>query len=99
MIQLTLPDALRNWSRDRLEMFHTVSVKFFCDRQPHSPALLQRIKCPLTLIHCGADIAYPIEYAQELHDRIQGAGLDVRLLAVKDAPHFGSVTHSAEYVN
>jgi pimeloyl-ACP methyl ester carboxylesterase len=80
-------------------MFHTVSVKFFCDRKPHPPALLQRIQCPLTLINCSADIAYPIEFAQELHDRIQGAGLNVTLLTVKDAPHFGTVTHSSEYVN
>ncbi|KAJ2926625.1 hypothetical protein H1R20_g10447, partial [Candolleomyces eurysporus] len=96
MIQLTVPDALRNWTRDRLEMLHTVSVKFFCDRKPHSPALLKQIECPITLIHCGADIAYPITYAQELLDRLEDAGLNARLLSVKDAPHFGTVTHSAE---
>ncbi|RXW15317.1 hypothetical protein EST38_g10536 [Candolleomyces aberdarensis] len=96
MIQLTVPDALRNWTRDRLEMFYTISVKFFCDRKPHSPALLKQIECPITLIHCGADIAYPITYAQELLDRLEDAGLNARLLSVKDAPHFGTVTHSTE---
>lgn len=96
MIQLTLPDALHNWSRDRLEMFHTVSVKFFCDRKPHPPALLKQIQCPITLVNCSADIAYPIEYAQELLSRLQGAGLNARLLSVMDAPHFGTVTHSPE---
>ncbi|KAF6764083.1 Alpha/Beta hydrolase protein [Ephemerocybe angulata] len=95
-IQLTVPDAMRNWTKGRLEELHTVSVKFFCDRKPHPPALLQRVQCPINLIHCGADIAYPIDFTEELFDRMQGAGLNVRLSCVADAPHFGSVTKPAE---
>ena len=96
MIQMTVPDALRNWTHERLEQFHTVSVKFFCDRKPHTIEQIQRVKCPITLVHCGADIAYPVHFTEELRDRLQGAGMDVKLSCIPDAPHFGSVTNPAE---
>jgi len=59
---------------------------------------LQHIKCPIHLVHSGGDIAYPLEYVEELRDALQGAGLDVRLSQVQDAAHFGCVTHPEPYV-
>lgn len=98
VLQLALPDGLVNWTEERLEEIHTIQVKFFCDRKPHTPALLKRIQCPIRLIHCTEDIAYPINFVEEVYDRLQDAGVNVQVACVRDAPHFGSVTHFTEYV-
>ncbi|KAF9528440.1 Alpha/Beta hydrolase protein [Crepidotus variabilis] len=93
MIQYTLPAALKRSSREELEAFHTLTVKFFVDRRPHPREVLAQIKCPVNLIHCGGDIAYPMNYVEELRDALKGAGIDVRISQIADAPHFGCVTH------
>ncbi|EAU89656.1 hypothetical protein CC1G_02545 [Coprinopsis cinerea okayama7 len=93
MLQIIIPFGLRNWRHDKIEQLHTLSVKFFSDRKPHSTKLLQRIQCPITLVHCGADIAYPIELAEEIRDRMEEAGLTVNLVDVPGAPHFGTLSH------
>ncbi|KAG5640232.1 hypothetical protein DXG03_009739 [Asterophora parasitica] len=91
--EYSLPRAMRNFNRDRLEEFHTASVKFFVDRVPHSLEKLSRVKCPVQLVQCGGDIAYPISFAQELLQRLLDAGVDAELDVIEDAPHFGTVTH------
>lgn len=93
LIQYTLPHVMKRSSPEELDGFHTLTVKFFVDRKPHSRDLLQRIKCPIYLLHCGGDIAYEMKYVEELHDVLQGAGLHVRVADIQDAPHFGCVTH------
>ena len=87
---------MKRSSTEELEGFHTLTVKFFTDRKPHSRQLLQRIKCPIYLVHCGSDIAYEMIYVEELRDALQDAGLQVRVADIDGAPHFGCVTHSEE---
>ncbi|KAF8155557.1 Alpha/Beta hydrolase protein [Crassisporium funariophilum] len=94
--QATIPRNLRNWSLEHFEEFHTVSVKFFTDQKPHSLEALQRVTCPILLVHCGDDIAYPIHFVEDLRRRMEDAGLNVQVTQVPDAAHFGSVTHPDE---
>ncbi|KAH9478562.1 Protein ABHD11 [Psilocybe cubensis] len=96
LVQYTLPQAIKNWSPENFGAFHTVSVDFFVDRKPHDLAQLRQIECPVHLVHCGGDVAYPLHYVEELRSRLASAGLQPRLSQVKDAPHFGNVTHSEE---
>ncbi|KAF8155559.1 Alpha/Beta hydrolase protein [Crassisporium funariophilum] len=96
LTQATLPRSMRNWSSEHFEEFHTVSVKFFTDRKPHSLEVLRGVKCPILLVHCGGDIAYPFHYVEELRHRMEDAGLNVQVTQVPDAAHFGSVTHPDE---
>lgn len=70
-----------------------MSVDFFIDRKPHPLAVLKKVMCPINLIHCGGDIAYPLHYAEELRDRMEAAGLDVRISHNPGAAHFGTITH------
>lgn len=98
MIQYTLPHALKRSSKAELEGFHTLTVKFFVDRKPHPRDILARIQCPINLIHCGGDIAYQMNYVEELRDALQGAGRNVRVSQIADAPHFGCVTHPDQCV-
>ncbi|KAF5379049.1 hypothetical protein D9615_005993 [Tricholomella constricta] len=90
---LYIPRAMVNFSPERFEEFHTATVKFFTERTAHTSATLRRLQCPVKLIQCGGDIAYPLRYAQELLGRLVDAGVDAELETVEDAPHFGSVTH------
>lgn len=87
---------MRNWAPENFGALRTVSVDFFVDRKPHDLAQLRQIECPVHLIHCGGDVAYPLHYVEELRDRLVSVGLHPRVSQVKDAPHFGSVTHSEE---
>ncbi len=75
-----------------------MTVKIFVDRKPHPPRVLQNIKCPIHLVHSGGDIAYGLNYVEELRDHLQAANLDVQLSQIPGAPHFGSVTHPEPYV-
>lgn len=95
-MQYTVPQGLKNWSPERFDEFHTVSVKFFTDRKPHPMSALEKIKCPIRLVHCGDDIAYPLHYVEELRDLLEQANLDVQITIVEDASHFGCVTKPDE---
>ncbi|KAG5641701.1 hypothetical protein DXG03_004419 [Asterophora parasitica] len=97
LTEYTIPQGMRNYNRDRLDEYHTMSVKFFADRTPHSLEKLRRIKFPVRLVQCGGDVAYPIAFAQELLQRLLDAGVDADLDVVEGAPHFGTVTHFKEF--
>ncbi|KAG5639973.1 hypothetical protein DXG03_002054 [Asterophora parasitica] len=97
LTEYSLPCGLRNFNRDRLEEYHTASVKFFTDRVPHSLQKLRRIKCPVKLAHSGGDVAFPIALTQELLQRLLDAGVDAELDVIEGAPHFGTVTHFEEF--
>ncbi|PPQ69671.1 hypothetical protein CVT24_001204 [Panaeolus cyanescens] len=96
LVQYTVPQGLKNWAPERFDEFHTVSVKFFTDRKPHPPSALERVKCPVLLAHCGADIAYPMHYVEELRDLLQQSNVDVQITTIHDASHFGCVTKPEE---
>ncbi|KAL1702671.1 Alpha/Beta hydrolase protein [Schizophyllum commune] len=90
------PQALKNWSLKNLDDFRAISVNFFVDRKAHPIETLAKVKCPVHLIHCGGDIAYPFEFVTELQQAMQKAGVNVHVSTVPDAPHFGPVTHPKE---
>ncbi|KAJ7459240.1 Alpha/Beta hydrolase protein [Mycena latifolia] len=92
----SFPQIMERWAPGKFDEFHTVTVKFFVNRHPHAVSTLERVRCPVVLVHCGADIAYPIEYSQELLDLLRRAGLDAKIAVVEGAPHFGNVTHPKE---
>jgi pimeloyl-ACP methyl ester carboxylesterase len=96
MTTRTLPQGMKNWGPNNLEEFHTVSVKFFTDRKPYPRSSLAKISCPVKLVHCSGDIAYPVKYAEEVLEALQGAGVDVQLIIVEEASHYGNVTHAKE---
>lgn len=89
-------DAIRNWAPEHYDIFHAVTVKFFLNRPPHPVKSLARIECPVALVHCSEDIAYPIHHAQELLNLMQSAGIDPQFLTLDGAPHYGIITHLEE---
>jgi hypothetical protein len=54
---------------------------------------LKKVVCPIHLVHCGESITYPLRSSEELKDRMEDAGLDVRLSHSPDAAFFGTITH------
>ncbi|KAG5654434.1 hypothetical protein H0H81_002623 [Sphagnurus paluster] len=93
---VNIPRAMTNFRPERFNDFHTATVKFFADREPHSLTKLKKLKCPVKLIQCGGDIAYPVHFAEELLQRLLDAGAEADLEVVEDAPHYGTVTHPHE---
>ncbi|KAJ7144471.1 Alpha/Beta hydrolase protein [Mycena epipterygia] len=89
--------AMRNWGRGNFGAFHTVTVKFFLNRFPHPVSTLSRIRSPISLVHCSEDIAYPVDYSEELLELLRHADLDAKLYSIPGAPHFGNVTHFERY--
>ncbi len=92
-----VPYATKNWggkdSKD-LESYVSITVKFFTERKEHSKSSLAKIAVPVKLIHCLADVAYPLDYSEQFLGALKDAGVNASLDTVDDAPHFGSVTHS-----
>ena len=59
---------------------------------------LKKITCPVLLVHCSEDVAYPVDLAENVRDRLEEAGVDVSLVSVDEAPHYGTFTHHETYV-
>lgn len=57
-----------------------------------------QIRCPVTLIHCADDIAYPLRHAQELKAQLHQAGVKHVTLYQVSGPHFGSTVNPIAYV-
>ncbi|KAG5336958.1 hypothetical protein C0989_011414 [Termitomyces sp. Mn162] len=96
IINATNSKAARNYGPGRLEEGQIVTVNFFTEKMDYSTEKLRKIRCPVKLIHCSEDIAYPLHHTEELLQRLVDAGVDVELEAVSDAPHFGTVTNAME---
>lgn len=76
-----------------------ITCDFFTKRSPQTQERLAKIRCPVRLVHCGADIAYSVDHTFSFRDSLLAAGLSqVSVAEVPDACHFGTVTHSREYV-
>ncbi|KAJ7049245.1 Alpha/Beta hydrolase protein [Mycena amicta] len=85
------------WPCERLDDWRVVTVDFFTLRQAYTIEALSRILCPIRLIHCGADIAYPLESTEQVAEKLRQAGVrNVAVQQIRDAPHFGAVTHPRE---
>ncbi|KAJ7800387.1 Alpha/Beta hydrolase protein [Mycena olivaceomarginata] len=78
-----VPHALKNWGKSKLDEYRIATVDFFVKRTAQTAANVRKIKCPIKLLHCGADIAYAIEYTEEL-------------IEIVGAFHFGNVSHPKE---
>lgn len=81
-----------DWFLDRkplsVESLAKVSVIFLF---VHSLTwITNQINCPISLIHCADDIAYPIKSAQELQSLLQEAGRTDVFLYQVPGPHFGN---------
>ncbi|KAF7320705.1 AB hydrolase-1 domain-containing protein [Mycena chlorophos] len=85
------------WTDEQLADWKVATVDFFTLREAYTMEALSNIQCPIRLIHCGADIAYPIEMTEELATRLTRAGVkNVVVQQIPDAPHFGTITHPKE---
>ncbi|KAJ7108712.1 Alpha/Beta hydrolase protein [Mycena epipterygia] len=91
-----VPNALKNWGPTKLDEYRIATVDFFVKRTAQTPAAVSKIVCPVKLIHCGADIAYAIEYTAEVLQLLQGNGVDAQLVEIPGAFHFGNVSHPKE---
>ncbi|KAK0203678.1 alpha/beta-hydrolase [Desarmillaria ectypa] len=98
LVKRTLPQAMTNWGAKKLDVYNTLTVNFFTKRKAHSPGNLSKIVVPVKLVHCTADIAYPLELSEEFLKNLQDAGVKASLDTIEGACHFGCVTHS-EQVN
>ncbi|KAK7029943.1 AB hydrolase-1 domain-containing protein [Favolaschia claudopus] len=106
----TYDAAVQNWSpsEEALSVMRTVSVEFFqvnCDDEDvkdkgdlYASASLSRIESttPILVVHCSEDIIYPRSSAEELCTLLRRAELDVDLVSLDGAPHFGNATHPDE---
>ncbi|KAJ7634601.1 Alpha/Beta hydrolase protein [Roridomyces roridus] len=91
-----VPHALRNWGPKQLNEYRTATLDFFVNRKAQTPAAVRKITCPIKLVHCGADIAYGLEYTSDVEKLMHDNGVDVSLVVVPDAVHFGNVSHAKE---
>ncbi|KAJ7862991.1 Alpha/Beta hydrolase protein [Mycena leptocephala] len=78
LMRYGMAPAMRNWAYENLGAAYIVTVKFFVNRTPHSIEELARIRCPVALVHCSADVAYPIKYTEAVQDLLYRAGIDAR---------------------
>ncbi|KAJ7193481.1 Alpha/Beta hydrolase protein [Mycena pura] len=81
---------------DRMDELHTVFVDFFTRREAYTASALQRIACPVKLVHCLDDIAYMPETTELVAARMRAAHVTVDVEYVPGAPHFGATTHPKE---
>ncbi|KAH6917826.1 Alpha/Beta hydrolase protein [Coprinopsis sp. MPI-PUGE-AT-0042] len=97
MVDIVIRIELHRSERvEALEEVERIWVDFFAKRDSYPRDGLQRVECPILLIHCSEDVAYPIGLAQEIKERMEEAGIDVTLVSVDGAPHFGTFTHYKE---
>ncbi|KAJ7624262.1 Alpha/Beta hydrolase protein, partial [Mycena polygramma] len=94
--RITVPFAMAQWARvEQLDDFHAITVDFFARRQAHDVAALRRLaKCPVQLVHCAEDVAYPLAATEELAEHLRAAGIEVGVKDIEGAPQFGVVTHA-----
>ncbi|KAL0948628.1 hypothetical protein HGRIS_010435 [Hohenbuehelia grisea] len=89
--EMAFSSGLKNWTPEHFSEFHRACISFTKDAI--TDAQLERISCPMKLVHCAEDIAFPVELAQQTQMRYQNIGLDAGLLTVAHAGHYGTVTH------
>lgn len=96
LVARCVPQALKNWGPKKLADYRIVTVDFFTKRKAQTAAAVSKITCPVKLVHCGADIAYAIEYSAEVLKLLQENGVDASLVEIPGAVHFGNVSHPKE---
>ncbi|KAJ7441770.1 Alpha/Beta hydrolase protein [Mycena galericulata] len=96
LIGRAVPNALKNWGPSKLDEYRIATVDFFIKRTAQTPAAVSKITAPVKLVHCGADIAYAIEYTEEVLKLLQENGVNASIVEVPGAIHFGNVSHPRE---
>ncbi|KAJ6480742.1 Alpha/Beta hydrolase protein [Mycena vitilis] len=96
IVQVSRPFAISQWSVDRLDDFHAVCVDFFIRREAFTVEAMRNIKCPVHIVHCGADVAYDLATTNQVADHLRTAGVSVQVVQIRDAPHLGIITHPKE---
>ncbi|KAJ6491027.1 Alpha/Beta hydrolase protein [Mycena sanguinolenta] len=89
---VSIDSDMRNWTNN-IDVMYTVTVRYLQNQKPYTAADLARIRCPVLLLHCNADVIYTRESAEELLALLRSAGVDARLDVLEGAPHYGNVTH------
>ncbi|KAF7300036.1 AB hydrolase-1 domain-containing protein [Mycena kentingensis (nom. inval.)] len=88
----TLAETRTSW-KERMKYVEITTVDFFVKRSPFTIEALKKIKCPVQLVHCSADIAYSLESTEQVAGLMREAGVEVDVQQVSGAPHFGAATH------
>ncbi|KAH8829308.1 Alpha/Beta hydrolase protein [Flagelloscypha sp. PMI_526] len=96
LVNRTLPYALKNWGAKNLDDHRILTVDFFVKRKAFTTEQLATLRVPMQLIHCGADIAYPLDHFQEFESAVKNAGCTFSSDTIEGAAHFGPVTHGAQ---
>ncbi|KAH8829558.1 Alpha/Beta hydrolase protein [Flagelloscypha sp. PMI_526] len=91
------PQVLKNWSGKGAEDFVAITVKYFVNnRAVRTTSDFAKINCPV-LIMAPVDELTPEAIAEDLQRGLHAAGVQVQLLKMWDAPHYGQVTHPSMY--
>ncbi|KAH6917823.1 hypothetical protein BKA70DRAFT_1245407 [Coprinopsis sp. MPI-PUGE-AT-0042] len=97
MADIVIPCEVRlHGTVEDLEEVKRMWIDFFAKRDSYPHNGLRRVECPILIIHCAEDIAYPTELVEQVEERLEEAGLDVTLVSVDGAPHYGTFTHHEE---
>ncbi|KAJ7175796.1 Alpha/Beta hydrolase protein [Mycena filopes] len=96
LVARAVPFALKNWGPSKLVEYRIATVDFFTKRVAQPAEAVRKITCPVKLLHCGADIAYPIEYTEEVLKLLLANGVKAQLIEIPGALHFGNVSSPRE---
>ncbi|KAJ7118676.1 Alpha/Beta hydrolase protein [Mycena crocata] len=91
-----VPYSLKNWGPTKLDEYRIATIDFFTLRKAQTSAAVSKIRCPIKLVHCGADIAYAIEYTAEVKQLLEDNGVSVQMVEVPGAVHFGNISNPKE---
>ncbi|KAK6984814.1 AB hydrolase-1 domain-containing protein [Favolaschia claudopus] len=72
--------AEENWTGKNLHWIEVLTLRFLDNQPVYTVKTLERIRCPVLLVHCTADVQT----------------VDASLEMIEGAPHWGSVTHPDE---
>ncbi|KAJ6582894.1 Alpha/Beta hydrolase protein [Mycena vulgaris] len=96
LVARTVPCGLKNWGPTKLQEYRIATVDFIIKRTAQPASAVSKITCPVKLVHCGADIAYAIEYSEEVLKLLKDNGVNAQLVEVPGAVHFGNVSNPKE---
>ncbi|KAF9484038.1 alpha/beta-hydrolase [Pholiota conissans] len=77
---------------EKIKQSHKTAIEWFLKRRAVPSDLLAKIKVPVHIIHCREDIAYSIDHANELTERLEEAGVQDVTLHQLPGAHYGNLT-------
>ncbi|KAH6909419.1 Alpha/Beta hydrolase protein [Coprinopsis sp. MPI-PUGE-AT-0042] len=92
--------AIDTWSgsRKKLDQSYAACITWFTERREIPSSEFAKIQCPVNVIHCSEDFAYPLETAEGLVQSLKGAGVGQVDIHQVEGPHYGNIA-SAERIN